>query len=88
MLANAETKVYCAPAGVPHDKRQNEINDDFNGILRLVELGLMSDVSDTPKYRPLVDKYADEEGRDVVIVIINKGGDILFKRTSWGKWVN
>jgi hypothetical protein len=87
-LANSVGKVYCAPAGTKADRRQNEINVDFNAILRLVELGLMSDLSDSPMYRPLVKKYADEEGREVAIVALNKVGDEMFRRTPWGKWVN
>src|SRR6266481_7497690 len=86
MLANSRTKVYCAPAGTKADKRQNDINEDFNAILRLVELGLMSDLSDAPKYRPIIESYATNEGREVVIVAISKGSDAMFKRMRWGKW--
>jgi hypothetical protein len=88
LLANGKTKTYCAPAGTPADKRQNEINEDFNDILKLVEWGLVSDVSETPKYHDLIAGYAHEEGRDVVVIVINKGGDKMFKRVSHGRWVN
>lgn len=87
-LANSQTKVYCSPAGTPRDKHENEINEDFNGMLRLVELGLMVDVSDAPKYEHLIHQYAHEEGRDVVVTAISKMGDLMFKRTRWEKWLN
>lgn len=87
-LANSQIKTFCAPAGVPSDNHQNEINEDFNGILRLVELGLAVDVTDAPKYAHLKTQYAEEEGRDIIVVTISKMGDMMFKRTVWDKWVN
>ena len=87
-LANSQAKTYCAPAGTPADKRQDEINEHFNSILRLVEIGLMCDLSDSPKFRPLIDQYMHDEGRDVVVVAISVGGNVMFKRNPWQKWIN
>lgn len=87
-LANSPIKVYCSPAGVKSDKKCDEITQDFNAILRLVELGLMSDVSDWPKYEPMVKKYRDEDGREVAIVNLNVVGGLMFKRATWEKRIN
>jgi hypothetical protein len=86
-LANNEVKVYCQPAGIDSDKRRDDINLDFNGMLRLCELGLMSDATAWPKYTDLVTRYA-EEGREIVIVVLNKVGDLMFRRTPWENRVN
>lgn len=87
-LANSQIKVYCAPAGVKSDKKCDEITQDFNAILRLVELGLMSDVSDWPKYEPMVKKYREEDGREVAIVNLNVVGGLMFKRAKHERWTN
>src|SRR5208282_5394201 len=79
-LANNEVKTYCQPAGIDSDKRRDDINLDFNGMLRLCELGLMNDATAWPKYTELVDRYA-EEGREIVIVVLNRVGQLLFQRT-------
>ncbi len=86
-LANNTVKVYCQPVGIASDKRRDEITQDFNAVLRLCELGLTSDATAWPKYTDLVTRYA-EEGREIVIVVLNKIGDVMFKRTPWERWVN
>lgn len=86
-LANSPIKVYCSPAGINSDKRRDEINEDFNSILRLVELGLMTDVSSAPKFKELVKQYR-EDGRDVIVVNLNVVGGLMFKRVRHGKWIN
>lgn len=90
-LANSEIKTYCQPAGIDSDKRRDDINPDFNAMLRLCELGLMSDATATqsawPKYTGLVTRYA-EEGREIVIVVLNRVGQFLFERTAHDRWVN
>jgi hypothetical protein len=86
-LANNTVKVYCQPAGIDSDKRRDEITQDFNATLRLCELGLTSDATAWPKYTDLVTRYA-EEGREIVIVVLNKIGDVMFKRTPWENRVN
>lgn len=86
-LANSEIKTYCQPAGIDSDKRRDDINLDFNSMLRLCELGLTSDATAWPKYTDLVTRYA-EEGREIVIVVLNKIGDVMFKRTPWENRVN
>ena len=86
-LANNQVKVYCQPAGTDSDKRRDEINLDFNATLRLCELGLVSDATAWPKYIELVDRYAGE-GREIVIVVLNRIGDEMFKRTPWERWVS
>ncbi len=86
-LANSEIKTYCQPAGIDSDKRRDDINLDFNGMLRLCELGLASDATAWPKYTDLVTRYT-EEGREIVIVVLNKIGYLMFKRTPWERWVN
>jgi hypothetical protein len=86
-LANSQVKVYCQPAGTDSDKRRDEITLDFNATLRLCELGLMSDATCWPKYTELVDRYSGE-GREIVIVVLNKIGDVMFKRTAHERWTN
>ena len=86
-LANSEIKTYCQPAGIDSDKRRDDINLDFNSMLRLCELGLTSDATAWPKYTDLVTRYA-EEGREIVIVVLNGVGDLMFKRTPWENRVN
>ena len=86
-LANSEIKTYCQPAGIDSDKRRDDINLDFNAMLRLCELGLTSDATAWPKYTDLVTRYA-EEGREIVIVVINRVGDEMFRRTPWENRVN
>jgi len=86
-LANNQVKVYCQPAGTDSDKRRDEINLDFNATLRLCELGLMSDATAWPKYTELVDRYAGE-GREIVIVVLNRVGQLLFQRTLHERWIN
>lgn len=86
-LANSEIKTYCQPVGIDSDKRRDDINLDFNSMLRLCELGLTSDATAWPKYTDLVTRYA-EEGREIVIVVLNKIGDVMFRRTPWGNRVN
>jgi len=86
-LANNQVKVYCQPVGIDSDKRCDEITQDFNAVLRLCELGLMSDATDWPKYAELVTRYAGE-GREIVVVVLNKIGDLMFRRTAHERWVN
>ena len=86
-LANNEIKTYCQPAGIDSDKRRDDINLDFNAMLRLCELGLTSDATAWPKYTGLVTRYA-EEGREIVIVVLNRVGQLLFRRTSHERYVN
>jgi len=86
-LANSQVKVYCQPAGIDSDKRRDDINIDFNAVLRLCELGLVSNATAWPKYTELVARYA-EEGREIVIVVLNRVGDVIFKRTCHERWVN
>lgn len=86
-LANNKVKVYCQPVGIDSDKRRDEITLDFNAVLRLVELGLMSDATTWPKYADLVNSYAGE-GREIVIVVLNKIGDLMFKRTNHERYIN
>ena len=81
-LANSEIKTYCQPAGIDSDKRRDDINLDFNSMLRLCELGLTSDATAWPKYTDLVTRYA-EEGREIVIVVLNRVGQLMFERTPW-----
>ena len=87
-LANGKVKIYCMPAGVPADKKEDELNDQFNQVLQLVELGVMNDVSAGEKFKPLVDEHRMSENRDVVIVWINGFGQELFGRCPWDKYVN
>ena len=87
-LANSPVKVYCMPAGIDSDLKRDEINVEFNGVLRLVQLGLMSDASLWPKYEGLVKQHRDESGRDVVIVVLNKSAQRLFERQRHEKWKN
>ena len=86
-LANNQVKVYCQPVGIDSDKRCDEITQDFNAVLRLCELGLMSDATDWPKYAELVTRYAGE-GREIVVVVLNRIGQLLFQRTLHERWVN
>ena len=86
-LANSEIKTYCQPAGIDSDKRRDDINLDFNAMLRLCELGLTSDATAWPKYTDLVTRYA-EEGREIVIVVLNRVGQLMFERTPWEHWTN
>lgn len=86
-LANSPIKVYCQPAGIDSDKRRDEINIDFNSMLHLCELGLMSDATAWPKYEDLVAKNASE-GRDIVIVVLNRIGQLMFERKPWEKRKN
>jgi hypothetical protein len=63
-LANSQIKVYCCPSGVPTDLCDDLVTDDFNSILRLVDLGLASDVSDLPKYAGVVKEWEEQGPRD------------------------
>ena len=87
-LANSPVKTYCMPAGIDSDLKQDEINVEFNETLRLVEFGLMSDASNWPKYKGIVQQHRDESGRDVIIVVLNKSAQRLFERTRHEKWKN
>ena len=87
-LANGKVKIYCMPAGVPSDKKQNEINEQFNEVLQLVEIGVLNDVSDGEKFRPIVKEHRESENRDVVIVWMNGYGSEMFRRVPWEKRVN
>jgi hypothetical protein len=87
-LANSPVKVYCMPAGIDSDLKRDEVNVEFNGVLRLVQLGLMSDASLWPKYEGLVSQHRDESGRDVVIVVLNKSAQKMFERVIWERRVN
>jgi len=86
-LANSGTKVYCCPSGIPSDRNQNDINLDFNQILGLVEMGLVIDASDYPKFRGLMQQHWDE-GRDCAVVVLSRLGQKMFERKRWLKWVN
>ena len=86
-LANNTIKVYCQPAGIDSDKRRDEITQDFNATLRLCELGLTSDATAWPKYEQLVARHAGE-GREIVIVVLNGVGQLMFERTLWEHWTN
>src|SRR6266496_4205435 len=83
-LANHPVKVYCSPAGIDADRRRDEITTDFNSMLRLVELGLVRDVTDLPKYAGVVSNWR-EQGRDVVVIHINALGGRMFTRTRHDK---
>jgi hypothetical protein len=76
------------PAGIDSDKKRDELNLEFNAVLRLVEMGLLTDASDWPKYKPMVDEHMTESGRVVVIVVLTKLGQRLFERTPWEKRIN
>lgn len=86
-LANGNTKVYCAPTGLPSDRNENAINLDFNQILGLVEMGLAIDATDYPKFSGIVERNRDE-GREVVIIVLSILGQRMFERVTWEKWVN
>jgi hypothetical protein len=86
-LANSQIKVYCCPSGVPTDLCDDLVTDDFNSILRLVDLGLASDVSDLPKYAGVVKEW-EEQGRETVVIHLNRIGGLMFKRAKWEKWKN
>jgi hypothetical protein len=86
-LANSQVKTYCQPAGIDSDKRRDDINLDFNAMLQLVELGLLSDATQWPKYQALVASHA-EDGREVIIVVLNRVGNMMFERTSHERWTN
>lgn len=87
-LANSPVKVYCMPAGIDSDKKRDELNLEFNAVLRLVELGLLTDASDWARYKPMVDEHMAESGRVVVIVVLTKLGQRMFERTPWEKRKN
>lgn len=86
-LANNQIKVYCQPAGIDSDRRQDDINLDFNSMLRLIELGLVSDATSWPKYQELVARY-ESEGREIVIICLNRAGQLMWERTPWEKRIN
>ncbi len=87
-LANGKVKIYLMPAGTPRDKRCEEMNDQFNEVLQLVELGVMNDVSDAEKFAPIVKEHWESEKREVVVVWINGFGQEMFGRCPWEKYVN
>ena len=84
-LANSDIKIYCTMAGLPGEKSEDAINQDFNSILRLVELKLLCD--STEKHADLAKKY-NVEGRDFAVVTLTHGGQWMFERTKWEKWLN
>lgn len=86
-LANGKVTIYCSPEGVDTDKRRVEIDKDHESIKRLIDLGLVSDASTWPKFKPVVKTWADE-GRAVVIVALNRIGKLMFQRTTWGHLKN
>lgn len=87
-LANGKVKVYCMPAGTPRDKRCEEMNDQFNEVLQLVEIGVLNDVSAGERFSPIVEEHRLSENRDVVIVSLNGFGQEMFGRNLWEKYVN
>ena len=57
------------------------------GLCPLCELGLTSDATAWPKYKELVAQYA-QEGREIVIVVLNRVGQLLFQRTNHERYIN
>lgn len=87
-LANSRVKNYCVPAGLGNEEFGAKITEDFNDILRLVEVGLLIDISNEPEHRGKCRELMALEGRDIVIVRLSLRGQQMFERTAWEKWVN
>ncbi len=86
-LANSEIKTYGCPSGVPADDNCDAITEEFNDVLRLVQLGLAVDASRWPKFAD-VGALWQSEGRDVVIIALRNLGQRMFERTPHDKWRN
>ena len=78
LLANGKVKIYCNLAEAD--------NLGFNGILRLVELGLLVDISS--KHPDTVIEYRLKTKADVAIVQISPIGQLMFEKHRWTKWRN
>ena len=86
-LANRGSKIYAAFSGVPGSDDENLANECFNDICRLVQLKLLVDISDEPRWQGICDDHA-ARGQQVIIGVITNRGGWMFERTKWEKWVN
>lgn len=86
-LANSATKTFGCISGIPGDSDENQINIDFNSILRLVQLKLVKDVTERYLDTPVAESFA-KMGREYVVVVLTHGGQWMFERTKWEKWLN
>lgn len=86
LLANGKVKLYCNQSGTPKDPQIDEHNQEFNGLLRLAELGLLEDISE--KCPDVVTEYKMKTGGDVAIVKITPIGQMMFEKHRWTKWKN
>jgi hypothetical protein len=90
-LANRNTKLYCCPSGLPLPERdviESQITGDFNDILILVELGMLTDVSSKPEHQAKIEELTAIEGRDIVITRLSALGQVMFEKVKWEKWRN
>jgi hypothetical protein len=79
--------LYCNISGTPNEpKRRDEHNEEFNGLLRLTEIGLLEDISD--KCPEVVAEYKAKIDGDVAIVKLTPVGQMMFEKHRWTKWVN
>jgi len=87
LLANGDVKNYCNVSGIARDgKGVDQHNQEFNDLLRLVELELLEDISSQCIESVL--EYHTKTGGDVAIVRISPLGQLMFERHRHTKWKN
>src|SRR6266496_252276 len=70
------------------DINPDQVNQGFNDILRLVQLGLLADLSNWPQFSQMAKTEASETGAEVVVVRPTRLGEIMFTKVKWDKWKN
>jgi hypothetical protein len=87
-LANSSIKQFCSPRGLDSDRRRKEIDDDFEALIRLIDIGLMVNATSWPSYKRIVKNFRNEQGREVMILRLSIAGQRMFERTGWDHQIN
>lgn len=78
-LGSGNTSKYAATKGIEADgAARSEIDRYFDEAMRLVEDGLLYDLSSMPKFKKVCDSYMEDEGREIHVLGPSKVVEILF----------
>ena len=89
-FARSKVKTSVAFTSIPSDGADRiHIEKDLLDKLELLEIGLLSDITEMPAYKNVVDHYKEHDGREAVFVLrLTALGEAMFKKVCGDKWVN
>lgn len=88
-VARGKIKAQATFKSIEADGHHRErIDQHYNDMIALVDLGLMYNVTTLPVYQKIVDQYKADNGRDLVILRPTPVGEAMFKSRGADKWEN